>query len=57
VSGQASPFNKRIRSSILGETIDAAIVQAHHFQVADSEFLELVRQRLRDFEKRREDNE
>jgi DNA-binding transcriptional regulator YhcF (GntR family) len=53
VTNGTSPFKKRVRDEILIDSIDAAIVQAHHFQVSDDEFIELVRQRLADFETRR----
>ena len=53
VTGNASPFSKKVRASILAEAVDAAIVQAHHLQVGPEEFLGVVRARLVDFEKRR----
>jgi GntR family transcriptional regulator len=36
-----SPFRKEIRRKMLIEEIDQAIVQAHHLQVPDNEFLDL----------------
>jgi GntR family transcriptional regulator len=53
VTGNASPFKKRVRDEILAESVDAAIVQAHHFQVKDDELMELLQERLREFERRR----
>ena len=53
LSGNHSPFAKSIRSEILSEAIDAAIVQAHHFQVNDRDLLALIQERLQAFEKRR----
>src|SRR6185369_11709666 len=41
-----SPLKKDVRRKLLIEEIDQAIVQAHHLQVAPSEFVELVRERL-----------
>ncbi len=56
VTGNASPLKKRVRDGILAETIDAAIVEAHHFRVGREAFLEMVGRRLDEFEKRREGN-
>lgn len=56
ITNSGSPFKKRVRDEILIDSIDTAIVEAHHFQVTDGDFLELVRQRLTEFEKRRTDN-
>ena len=44
-----SPFKKSVRDKMLADEIDQAIVQAHHLQVEDKEFIELVRERLRIF--------
>ncbi|MGK0187742.1 MAG: GntR family transcriptional regulator [Verrucomicrobiales bacterium] len=46
-----SPYKKKIREQLLTELIDAAIVQAHHFQIEDAEFLRLTEQRFHAFEK------
>jgi GntR family transcriptional regulator len=45
-----SPFRKDVRLKMVAEEIDAAIVQAHHLRVAESEFLDLVKERLEVFE-------
>ena len=47
-----SPYKKQIRQKLLTESIDAAIVQAHHFQIEDEEFLQLTKKRFQEFEKR-----
>ena len=52
-----SPFRKEVRLEMLAEEIDASIVQAHHLQVADEEFLSLVKERLELFEHRNKANE
>jgi GntR family transcriptional regulator len=44
-----SLFTRHTRLQRLAETIDAAIVQAHHSQVGDREFLSLVKERLEAF--------
>lgn len=48
-----SPFKHAVRRQLLTDEIDAAIVQAHHLQVARPEFLSLVNERLDAFETRR----
>ena len=44
-----SPFKKEVRRKMLADDIDAAIVQAHHLQVDEKNFLELVKERLERF--------
>ncbi len=53
----ASPLKKDAKHHALGELLDAAIVQAHHYQVADAELLKLFRQRLDAFAERKEAHE
>ena len=45
-----SPLKKDVRLKMLSDEVDAAIVQAHHFQISDDQFLDLVRKRLEHFE-------
>jgi GntR family transcriptional regulator len=52
ISANNSPFKKQVRQKMLADEIDAAIVQAHHLQVSDEEFLGLVNERLEDFRQR-----
>src|SRR5205809_2950158 len=52
-----SPLKKDVRRKLLIEEIDQAIVQAHHLQVAPSEFLELVRERLGVIDEKRRAND
>lgn len=52
VTGNGSPYKKRVRDEILTDAIDAAIVQAHHFQVKDDELIEMLQERMREFERR-----
>ncbi len=52
-----SPFRKEVRLKMVAEEIDAAIVQAHHFQVGDKDFLNLVKERLETFEQKNKANE
>jgi DNA-binding transcriptional regulator YhcF (GntR family) len=53
VSARRSPFARRTRNGILTEALDAAIVQAHHFQVSREDFQSLVAERLDTFERKR----
>lgn len=46
VTQNHSPFKKAVRDKMLADDIDAAIVQAHHLQVNEKDFLELVKERL-----------
>jgi GntR family transcriptional regulator len=50
LSGNHSPFKKEVRQKMLAQDIDAAIVQAHHLQVGDRDFLNLVKERLENFQ-------
>jgi GntR family transcriptional regulator len=52
-----SPFKKQVREKMLEADIDAAIVQAHHLQVDDDDFLALVKERLETFAQRNKANE
>ena len=52
-----SPLKKEVRRKLLTEEIDQVIVQAHHLQVPQAEFLELVRERLKILEEKRRANE
>jgi len=52
-----SPLKKDVRRKLLAEEIDQVVVQAHHLQVPPAELLELIRERLRNFEERRRTRE
>jgi len=54
VTQNNSPYKKQVREKMLTDDIDAAIVQAHHLQVSDEEFLDLVKERLGSFKQRKE---
>jgi len=51
ISDSHSPLKKSFRQQAIREAIDAAIVQAHHFQIDDEELLELIHKRLKEFRK------
>ena len=55
VSGDNSPLKKSVRDQMLIDAVDAAIVQAHHLQVAPGDFLTVVRERLQTFEEKLSD--
>ncbi len=52
-----SPFRKEVRVKMVAEAVDNAIVQAHHLQVAEEDFLKLVKDRLEHFENRNKAHE
>ncbi len=56
VTENNSPFKKEVRQKMLADDIDAAVVQAHHLQVSEKDFLILVKQRLEYFEQRNKTN-
>jgi GntR family transcriptional regulator len=56
VTENNSPFKKQVREKMLENDVDAAIVQAHHLQVDDADFLALVRERLEVFKLRNKQN-
>jgi GntR family transcriptional regulator len=41
-----SPLRKEVRRKLLIEEIDQAIVAAHHLQVTDKEFLDIIQERM-----------
>ena len=57
LKGDHSPFRKEVRLKMVAEEIDGAIVQAHHLQVEEKDFLNLVRERLEVFEQKNKANE
>jgi GntR family transcriptional regulator len=50
IAANNSPLKKEVRLKMLSDEIDAVIVQAHHLQIADEPFVELVRKRLNHFQ-------
>src|SRR3954451_3692798 len=47
-----SPFKREVRHKMLADEIDAAIIQAHHLQVGEKDFLNLIKERLAVFEEK-----
>ena len=56
VAENHSPFKKAVRLKMLADEIDAAIVQAHHLQVNEKDFLDLVKERLETFRRKSQGN-
>src|SRR5580765_8043066 len=48
----AAPFRKDVRLKLVGQEIDAAVVQAHHLQITRSEFLRLAEDRFDAFQEK-----
>ena len=53
VRGQNSPLKKAARLDLLTHAIDEAVVQAHHLQIAKSEFISLADDRFDAFAQKR----
>ena len=52
ISKSNSPLKKSVRNKLLEEAVDAALVQAHHLQASEEEFLNIVTKRMKTFSKR-----
>ena len=52
-----SALRKEVRRKLLIVEIDQAIIQAHHLQVPNDEFVELMHERLAAFEDKRREHE
>ena len=53
VRAGTSPFRKDVRLKLLATEVDAAVVQAHHLQIAKREFLALAEERFDAFHEKR----
>jgi GntR family transcriptional regulator len=53
VREQNTPFRKDVRRKALAETIDQAVVHAHHLQIGKEDFLRIAAERFATFEGRR----
>jgi GntR family transcriptional regulator len=49
----ASPYRKDVRRKLLGETLDQAVVEAHHLQIERAEFLRIAEERFDAFQHKR----
>jgi GntR family transcriptional regulator len=46
VKANHSPYKKDVRRKLLAETIDSAVVHAHHLQIGKTDFLRLAEERF-----------
>src|SRR5688572_17485696 len=53
VRANNSPLKKDVRRKLLAETIDEAVVHAHHLQIGKADFLRLAEERFDAFEHKR----
>lgn len=53
VRASTSPFRKEVRRKLLAETIDEAVIQAHHLQIGKAEFVRLAEERYDALEQKR----
>ena len=53
VRASSSPLKKDVRRKLLGEVLDAAVIQAHHLQIGRADFLRLAEQRFDALEDKR----
>lgn len=53
VRATSSPFKKDVRRKLLAESIDEAVVHAHHLRIGRAEFLRLWEERFEVFEQKR----
>jgi GntR family transcriptional regulator len=53
ISERSSPLRKDARLRLLTDEIDEAVVQAHHLQVSQGDFLRLAEERYQSFARRR----
>ena len=49
LSGNISPFSRKVRKAALRESVDALLVEAHHLQFSHEELLELIEERAEHF--------
>ena len=53
VRANNTPFKKEVRRKLLAESIDLAVVHAHHLQIDKADFLALAEERFTAFEHKR----
>src|SRR6266404_2841060 len=56
VKANNSPLKKEARRKLLIQEIDQAIVQAHHLQVPQAEFMDITRDRFQELEERQRES-
>ena len=53
IRASSSPFKKEVRLKLVAEKLDDAVVQAHHVQIARTEFIRLAEDRFDAFQDKR----
>jgi GntR family transcriptional regulator len=53
VRANSSPFKKDVRRKLVAESIDEAVVHAHHLRIDKADFLRLAEERFDGFEQKR----
>jgi GntR family transcriptional regulator len=53
IKAAGTPLTRDARRRLIAETIDAALVEAHHLRIGKTEFLRLAEERFEEFERRR----
>ena len=53
VRANHSPFKKEVRRKLLAETLDGAVIQAHHLQIDKADFLRVAEERFDALEHKR----
>ncbi len=53
VRANHSPFKKEVRRKLLADTLDGAVIQAHHLQIDKADFLRVAEERFDALEDKR----
>lgn len=53
IKAAGTPLTRDVRRRLVAETIDDALVEAHHQRIGRAEFLRLAEERFEEFERRR----
>ncbi len=53
IRASSSPFKKEVRLKLVAEKLDDAVVQAHHVQIARTDFIRLAEDRFDAFQDKR----
>ena len=53
IRANGTPLTRDVRRRLVAETIDDAVVQAHHLRIGQAEFLRLAEDRFQAFERKR----
>lgn len=53
IRANSSPFRKEVRRKLLAETLDHAVIHAHHLQIGKADFLRVAEERFDTLEHKR----